>query len=609
MHKLTFGLIEDEILSAKKEHKLSRYHSNLDLESSIDQKEDTEVLSHFKFESGENEMLKLIDQFFGIKASFEKENIMANRIKRAYKNMKKRQCLRKFHKSVYKSIGYRVEITELPDDLIIFILSYLEKKELYTISLLNKDFCQYAYDQSLWRSYKLRNQHKNFNMSAVLPKVMIKLENLQVLNFSFCASVDEHAIGMLAPYVNRGNLKELYLDGCEKINDNALSILTGRDPNYLQPDTMTSREGFRMDRNSIQNRYDSGLELLSLSECRNIHCAGIMKLDKFQNLKTLNLLGCVSVKDDGIIHLNKTNDNITTLNLAGTSITSECIYFIIREGALSLKNVNIVGCKKLKANDQDLLKSHGFNVKGGEDVFRFNLLPEPFSGLKKITQSVLKTRSTLSIYRVYKYLAKRLINDLSLVPQDYPEQYIDHDEFISKLNIEIHCQGEPLQPHLQLKDVFEKYWNSDELLTLYYRNKPEEIEDKGKFPKEHMDVPQKPPIWVPDYIAYSCCQCDREFSLLLRIHHCRACGKCFCNACSKYKISLPRYGYFEQVRVCSDCYGLNNPDRYREMIENLSHRNTDSVIYEAAAELSIPRIIASPHPDRNRNSEGLVRLA
>jgi len=70
-----------------------------------------------------------------------------------------------------------------------------------------------------------------------------------------------------------------------------------------------------------------------------------MKLDKLQSLKTLNLLGCVSVKDDGITHIVNTNDNLETLNLAGTSVTSECIYYIVREGSVALKNINIVGCK------------------------------------------------------------------------------------------------------------------------------------------------------------------------------------------------------------------------------------------------------------------------
>lgn len=44
----------------------------------------------------------------------------------------------------------------------------------------------------------------------------------------------------------------------------------------------------------------------------------------------------------------------------------------------------------------------------GEDVFRFHLVPEYYSGLDRITSSVLKTRSTLSVNKVFKYLVKKL---------------------------------------------------------------------------------------------------------------------------------------------------------------------------------------------------------
>lgn len=115
---------------------------------------------------------------------------------------------------------------------------------------------------------------------------------------------------------------------------------------------------------------------------------------------------------------------------------------------------------------------------------------------------MLKTRSTLSIYRVYKYLAKRLINDMNLLPPDFPENCIDHDEFVVKLNIEIHCQGRTLQPHLQLKQVFDTCWHSDDLLTLYYRNKSDEAADKAARP-EQTGSPAVPPIWVPNYVAYT----------------------------------------------------------------------------------------------------------
>lgn len=67
-----------------------------------------------------------------------------------------------------------------------------------------------------------------------------------------------------------------------------------------------------------------------------------------------------------------------------------------------------MGCKKLNASDDLILKRNKINVESGEDVFRFHLIPEYNSDLPRITNSVLKTRSTLSLYKVFKYLIKKL---------------------------------------------------------------------------------------------------------------------------------------------------------------------------------------------------------
>lgn len=37
-------------------------------------------------------------------------------------------------------------------------------------------------------------------------------------------------------------------------------------------------------------------------------------------------------------------------------------------------------------------------------------------------------------------------------------------------------------------------------------------------------------------------------------HHCRKCGRIFCDDCSKNHASLPSLGYSEPVRVCNECY-------------------------------------------------------
>ncbi|KAJ3048910.1 hypothetical protein HK097_010078 [Rhizophlyctis rosea] len=46
------------------------------------------------------------------------------------------------------------------------------------------------------------------------------------------------------------------------------------------------------------------------------------------------------------------------------------------------------------------------------------------------------------------------------------------------------------------------------------------------------------PIWVPDEFALKCMICEHDFSLFNRKHHCRACGKVVCGACSS-RVGLP----------------------------------------------------------------------
>jgi hypothetical protein len=64
--------------------------------------------------------------------------------------------------------------------------------------------------------------------------------------------------------------------------------------------------------------------------------------------------------------------------------------------------------------------------------------------------------------------------------------------------------------------------------------------------------------WVPDTEALSCSQsqCQKQFSLTCRRHHCRACGEVFCSMCAP-KVAQPirivADGKVERVRACVDC--------------------------------------------------------
>lgn len=158
---------------------------------------------------------------------------------------------------------------------------------------------------------------------------------------------------------------------------------------------------------------------------------------------------------------------IEELDLGGTNITSESLTEMVKT-CLNLRRVNISGCKKLNASDDTILKRYKINVEAGEDIFRFHLFPAPGTELIEITKSVLKTRGTLSMNKVYRYLIKKLVAEKAIeeVPEDSP----------ADSTIEILCKGLPLNPFIQLKSVRETYWigePAEHLLELHYRLKSE----------------------------------------------------------------------------------------------------------------------------------------
>uniref|UniRef100_A0A3Q1D758 FYVE, RhoGEF and PH domain containing 6 n=1 Tax=Amphiprion ocellaris TaxID=80972 RepID=A0A3Q1D758_AMPOC len=72
----------------------------------------------------------------------------------------------------------------------------------------------------------------------------------------------------------------------------------------------------------------------------------------------------------------------------------------------------------------------------------------------------------------------------------------------------------------------------------------------------------KAPIWIPDLRATMCMICTCEFTLTWRRHHCRACGKVVCQACSANKYYL-EYLKNQPARVCDHCFAKlqENGDR------------------------------------------------
>ncbi|KAJ0009224.1 hypothetical protein NQD34_016639 [Periophthalmus magnuspinnatus] len=76
------------------------------------------------------------------------------------------------------------------------------------------------------------------------------------------------------------------------------------------------------------------------------------------------------------------------------------------------------------------------------------------------------------------------------------------------------------------------------------------VPESGAF---HSPFSLEEPHWVPDKECSRCMQCDTKFDFIRRKHHCRRCGRCFCDKCCSKKLPLPRMCFVDPVRQCSAC--------------------------------------------------------
>ncbi|KAK7294528.1 hypothetical protein RJT34_17417 [Clitoria ternatea] len=67
-------------------------------------------------------------------------------------------------------------------------------------------------------------------------------------------------------------------------------------------------------------------------------------------------------------------------------------------------------------------------------------------------------------------------------------------------------------------------------------------------------------FWMPDQSCRVCYECDSQFTLFNRKHHCRHCGRIFCAKCTTNTVPTPSSSQrdsrdeLEKIRVCNYCY-------------------------------------------------------
>eukprot|EP01132_Coremiostelium_polycephalum_P002890 gene2890-3592_t len=61
------------------------------------------------------------------------------------------------------------------------------------------------------------------------------------------------------------------------------------------------------------------------------------------------------------------------------------------------------------------------------------------------------------------------------------------------------------------------------------------------------------PLWLKDQMTKACMLCTSSFTMTRRRHHCRKCGKIFCNDCCPVQ-DFTQFIQGKKVRVCKTCY-------------------------------------------------------
>uniref|UniRef100_A0A6J0UFW1 phosphatidylinositol-3,5-bisphosphate 3-phosphatase n=1 Tax=Pogona vitticeps TaxID=103695 RepID=A0A6J0UFW1_9SAUR len=128
-----------------------------------------------------------------------------------------------------------------------------------------------------------------------------------------------------------------------------------------------------------------------------------------------------------------------------------------------------------------------------------------------------------------------------------------------------HCYAPPVEPPMDYEDDFTCLKESDGSENEDFSDHSEDCLSEASWEpvdKRETEVTR----WVPDHMASHCFNCDCEFWLAKRRHHCRNCGNVFCAGCCHLKLPIPDQQLYDPVLVCNSCYDHIQVSRARELM-------------------------------------------
>ncbi|XP_044485341.1 1-phosphatidylinositol-3-phosphate 5-kinase FAB1B-like isoform X2 [Mangifera indica] len=101
-------------------------------------------------------------------------------------------------------------------------------------------------------------------------------------------------------------------------------------------------------------------------------------------------------------------------------------------------------------------------------------------------------------------------------------------------------------------------------------------------------------FWMPDQSCRVCYECDSQFTLFNRRHHCRLCGRIFCGQCTANSVPAPSvesdspWKEWENIRVCNYCF-----KQWQQQSVDTVHNGTQAPIINLSTSPSAASLVST----------------
>ena len=281
-----------------------------------------------------------------------------------------------------KSAAGLNSLNDLPEDILIYILSYLSTKDLCRASGVCQKWQTLCWDPVLWTNINIAN-YQDSDVNKVVRNILAKLAmdtqgyciTVHSIKLSGCELLSDKGLGFIARFCI--DLEDLEVSGCCCITSKGLHDILLNCHNLTHLDTSGCTcvnsisapiaNGFGLGHHSsfLQLRHldlsdcvafdDLGLRVVGLScglleslyvrRCSRITDVGIKHIAQHcSHLKELSLSDCYKVRDFSLKEIAKNSPSLKYLSVAKCPVTDTGMKYIGKH-CVKLKYLNIRGCE------------------------------------------------------------------------------------------------------------------------------------------------------------------------------------------------------------------------------------------------------------------------